>query len=161
MRKIRKAFSMLIAIFIIVLLSLIATYVYYSSSLITKEGTIMYQEEQAKILARSFTEYAVLAVSSNNRTMAPCLDKISSTIGNPDSGQGYKVEVYITYIGNLRYVGTCQHTAAILPNTDGDSLSVILDVYVKYKDIQNASLYNGYQNSVPWQTYHRRSIQKI
>ena len=162
MRKLRKAFSMLVAIFIIVFLSLIATYIYYSSSLITKEGIIMYQEEQAKILARSYTEYAILAISGNNRNSGQCINEINAKIGNdPYHGQGYLVKVYITYIGNQKYINNCRNKAATLPNNDIDSLSVIIDVYVDYKDYTHRSNIGSFSRYIPWTVYHRRSIQKI
>lgn len=164
MMKQRSGFSMLVAIFTIMLLSLVAGYIFYASSSISKEGSIQYQREQAMVLARSYTEYAVLAISGNNRSVK-CLNEINANIGiDPYKGKGYVVKVYITYIGNTKYINNgdkCERIAAELSNTDVDTLSVILDVYVDYKDIQNPSLYNGNENLVPWQVYHRRSIQKI
>ena len=164
MIKLRSGFSMLVAIFVILMLSLVATYIFYASSSIAKEGTIQYQREQAMVLARSYTEYAVLAISGNDRSVK-CLNEINANIGSdPYKGKGYVVKVYITYIGNTKYINSgdkCAKIAAELSNTDVDTLSVILDVYVDYKDIQNPNLYNGNANLVPWQVYHRRSIQKI
>ncbi len=162
MRKFRSGFSMLVAIFVILLLSMVASYIFYSSSAITKEGALQYQSEQARLLARSYTEYAVLAVSGNDRTTGNCINEINANIGsNPAMGLGYSIHVDITYIGNQRYIQYCAHKAAQLSNLDTDTLSVIVDVYVKYKDIQQRSLYNGNANSVPWQVFHKRSIQKI
>jgi len=165
MRKFRKGFSMIMAIFVIVLLSLVASYIFYTSATITKEGTVQYQNAQAKIYARSFTEYAVLAVMGNSdrSTPAKCIKEINSDIGSdPAKGQGYRIHVDITYIGNQKYIGNCSNIASALNNNDVDTLSIIVDVYVKYKDLQNASLYNPtFTNFVPWQVYHRRSIQKI
>ncbi len=164
MTKLRSGFSMLVAIFVILMLSLVASYIFYASSSIAKEGSIQYQRDQAMILARSYTEYSVLAISGNNRKIQ-CLNEINARVGNnPNQGRGYVVKVYITYIGNSKYINNgdkCNKIAAELANTDIDTLSVILDVYVKYKDIQNPNLYNGNANLVPWQVYHRRSIQKI
>ena len=161
--KRRKGFSLLVAIFTIVLVSLVAAYIFYVSSATAKEGTIQYQKEQAELLARSYTEYAVMAISANNRDGANiCIDNISATIGsNPAQGQGYRVRVVITYIGNERYVNRCSYVAAQLNNSDVDTLSAIIDVYVEYRDISHPSLFNGYINYVPWQRYHKRSIQKI
>ncbi len=161
MKKLRSGFSMLVAIFTIVVISLVASYIFYASASINKEGEIQYQKEQAMLLARSYTEYAVMAVSANNRNIN-CINNINATIGtNPAIGQGYKVEVKITYIGNQKYIYKCLRKAATLSNSDIDTLSVIIDVYVRYRDRSNASLYNRYSSFVPWFTYHKRSLQKI
>ena len=154
MIKMKKAFSLLIAIFTILLLSLVASYIYYTSSSIAKEGELQYQEAEAKILARSYTEYAILALTGNNPIFT-CIDEIKADIGNPDSAQGYKVIVNITYIGNNKYINKCSNIAYMLSDSDEDTLSVILDVYVKYKEHSIGTLYT------PWRVYHKRSLQKI
>lgn len=160
MTNLRSGFSMLVAIFTIVLLSLVASYIFYASSSITKEGNLQYQKEQAILLARSYTEYAVMAVSANDRTNK-CIDTINTDIGTPDSGNGYKVYVKITYIGNNKYINKCKSIAANLNDTDIDTLSIIVDVYIKYKDILNPTYGTSKQKYIPWQTYHKRSLQKI
>ena len=161
--RMRKGFSLLVAIFTIVLVSLVASYIFYVSSSTAKEGEIQYKKEQAMLLARSYTEYAVMAISANDRDgSGVCIDNINATIGtNPTQGQGYRVRVIITYIGNERYVDKCTYVAAKLSNSDVDTLSAIIDVYVEYREITHPSLFNGNINLVPWQRYHRRSIQKI
>jgi len=155
MVKLKNGFSLLVAIFTILLLSLISSYIFYASSSIAKEGGIQYQQEQARLLARSYTEYAVLAISGNNRNTT-CIDEIEADIGSPITGQGYKIKINITYIGNNKYTSTCSHKAFTLADTDEDTLSVILDVYVKYKDSLHPFILNA-----PWQVYHKRSLQKI
>jgi len=172
MIKLRKAFSMMVAIFTMLVLSIVATYIFYSSSSIAKEGEIQYKREQAILLARSYTEYAVMAIMGNSdrSSAAKCLTEIHAIIGKDansvDVGLGYKVKVVITYIGNAKYIQNCSRVAAILPDPPAapDSLSAIVDVYVSYRDWSNSKLYNGSateKQNVPWQTYHRRSIQKI
>jgi len=172
MMKLRNAFSMMVAIFTILMLSIVATYIFYSSSSITKEGEIQYKREQAMLLARSYTEYAVMAIMGNSDRSTPnkCLTEINAIIGKDansvDRGLGYKIKVVITYIGNAKYIQNCSRVAAILqdPPNDPDTLSAIIDVYVSYREWANDRLYNGtltQQQKVPWQTYHRRSIQKI
>lgn len=156
----RKGFSMVVAIFTIILMSIVASYIFYASGTISKEGAIQYKREQAMLLARSYTEYAVMAIAANNRDVA-CLNEINATAlgSNPSIGNGYDINVKISYIGNAKYIASppkdCARVVAQLQNppNDPDALSVILDVYVKYKDSAN-------QNE-PWQTYHRRSLQKI
>ena len=157
MIKLRNGFSLLVAVFTILLLSLVSSYIFYASSSIAKEGGIQYQQEQARLLARSYTEYAVLAISGNNRDKTKkCIDEITADIGTPDTGQGYRIKINITYIGNKKYTYYCSHKAFTLAGSDEDTLSVILDVYVKYKD----SLHQEISNA-PWQVYHKRSLQKI
>ena len=162
MRK-RAGFSLLVAIFTIVLMSLVAAYIFYASSLSSKVGNLQYQKEQAQLLARSYTEYAVMAISANNRQASNvCIDNINATVGtNPAQGQGFRVRVEISYIGNAKYVSRCLHVVKQLDNADIDTLSAIIDVYVEYRDISHPSLFGKYIKYVPWQTYHKRSIQKI
>ncbi len=162
--RMRDGFSLLVAIFTIVLISLVGAYIFHASSATVKEGELQYKKEQAMLLARSYTEYAVMAITANKRNGASkdCIDKINGNIGsNPTLGQGYRVRVEITYIGNQRYVNKCTNIAATLSNSDVDTLSAIIDVYVEYREITHPDLYNGNINLVPWQTYHKRSIQKI
>ncbi len=161
MIKLRRGFSMLVAIFTIVVISLVASYIFYASATVNKEGQLQYQKEQAILLARSYTEYAVMAISANDRSIK-CIDNINATIGSdPSIGLGYAVEVKITYIGNQKYIKNCQRKAIMLQDSDTDTLSAIIDVYVKYRDRGNESLYNNYKQYVPWFTYHKRSLQKI
>jgi len=164
MRKFRDGFSMLVAIFVIMMLSLVASYIFFASNSTTKTGTIQYQAEQAKLYARSFTEYAILAATGNDRNNTnQCISTINSTIGNdPALGQGYQIRVDLTYIGNgTNYnLTNCANVAA--NNVSTDSLSIIVDVYVQYKDYQQVSAAKpADQPNVPWTTYHRRSIQKL
>ena len=162
----RKGFSLLIAIFTIVLISVVASYIFYASSSIAKEGSLQYQQAQARLLARSYTEYAVLAISGNNRELMPysCIKKIKADIGFPDGGQGYKVEVDITYIANEKYITHCPADTPIAAKLVGDktdTVTVILDVYVKYTDSMHPGLDINNPNQIPWHTYHKRSLQKI
>ena len=179
MMRLRSAFSMIVAIFVIVMLSIVASYIFYASSSVAKEGDIQYKREQAMLLARSYTEYAVLAIMGNgdrnNTANNYCLTNINAIIGNSqadvNSGLGYQVDVVITYIGDSKYLSNrcvdannINRIAAQSPAVQTDSLSAIIDVYVRYKDWSNNAL-NGANAvnaaNVPWQTYHRRSIQKI
>ena len=170
MYKQRKAFSMLVAIFVIMILSLVASYIFYANSTTAKVGQLQYQRAQAMLLARSYTEYAVLAIQGHNRNVnSGCVNKIVTDIGaNPEQGQGFKVIVKISYIGNQKYIQNCGAKTAQLANPNitnqtapEDTLMAIVDVYVKYKDMQHQGLSAGANNSVPWHTYHRRSLQKI
>lgn len=144
----RSGFSMITAIFLIVIMTTVAMFVMNLSGKIVKSTTIQYQREQAMLYAKSYTEYAVLAVTGNDRS-TNCLSTITGTIGG-----GYSIRTHIAYIGPAGVIGSCANTRKLSTNvtTAKTPLTVIIDAYVDYQDQDNAA-----------QTYtvHRRSVQKI
>lgn len=158
----RKAFSMLTAIFVIVIMSAIGIMVMSLTGKIIKETTTQYQREQAVLLAKSYTEYAIMAVMSNDRNdtagVNDCIEDIDGRIGaDVNNGQGYLINTRIAYIAdsNAR-VGTCAGTRILDDSgitTPESALNIIIDVYVRYRDPDNSF--------APWVTYHRRTLQKI
>lgn len=156
----RKAFSMLTAIVVIVLMATVAMLVMSLTGKIVKETTAQYQKEQAALLAKSYTEYAILAVMSNDRTV-DCIENIDGRIGvNVNNGQGYLINTRVAYIAdsNAR-VNTCAATRILDDSgitTVESALSVIIDVYVRYRDPDHPTV-----STAPWVTYHRRTLQKI
>ncbi len=152
----RKAFSMLTAIFIIVLMASVAAFIMNLSGKMVKGTTAQFQREQSMLLAKSYTEYAIMAVTANEHNSSNCLNNISG--GSGDLGGGnylYNIDVNISYIGNTNLDGNCN----ILSNsviTEKSPLSIIVDVFVKYKDMDHPA-----GAASPDITYHRRSLQKI
>lgn len=159
----RKAFSLLTAIFVIVLMATVAMLVMNLSGKIVKETTAQYHKEQAILLAKSYTEYAIMAVMSNDRnaTGNDCIENIDGRIGaNVNAGQGYLVNTRVAYIAdsNTR-VSTCAATRILDDSgitTAESALNIIVDVYVRYRDPDHPNIANA-----PWVTYHRRTLQKI
>jgi len=181
----RHAFSMVTSIFVIVIMATVAMLVMNTSGKIVKETTIQFKKEQAMLLARSYTELAVLAVTDHNRTIAnDCIEDIDGVVNalTPGSapaagvrstnGGGYAVETRIYYIGkNLpcsqarklndstdpkRSSTTLTSTAYDDPGKPDAISAIIVDVYVKYKDPASDTPARS-----PWITYHRRTLQKI
>ncbi len=161
--KQRKAFSMITAIFIIVLMSAVASMVMSLTGKMIHETTTQYHREQAALLAKSYTEYAILAVMSNDRnaTGNDCIEDIDGRIGDDvNNGEGYLINTRIAYItdSNAR-VSTCAGTRILYDTgitTVESALNVVVDVYVKYKDPDHPTV-----STAPWITYHRRTLQKI
>ena len=152
----RKAFSLLTALFVIVLMATVAILVMNLSGKMVKGTTAQYQREQAALLAKSYTEYAIMAVTANDRNASNCLSDIDGTVGSaPASGNGYRIRARIAYIGHNAEVGSCPSIRVFSSsvNTDNSPLNIIVDVYVEYKDPDNTS--------GPWVTYHKRTLQKI
>ena len=157
----RKAFSMVTAIFVIILMATVAVLVLNMAGKIVKETTAQYQKEQAVLLAKSYTEYAIMAVMSNDRNASDCIENIDGRIGaSVNTGEGYLVNTRIAYIAdNNARVGTCAATRILDDSgitTPESALSIIVDVYVRYRDPDHPNIANA-----PWITYHRRTLQKI
>ncbi len=151
--KMRSAFSMLTAIFLIVIMATISIFVMSLSGKVVKATTAQFQHEQAVLYAKSYTEYAILAVTGHDRS-TKCLQTVTGTIS---AGGGYSIRTHIAYIASASELGTCaggvrQLNNAALVTTD-TPLTIIIDAYVDYSDLDNPS--------GPLLTVHRRTVQKI
>jgi len=180
----RNAFSMITAIFVILIMATVAILVMSTSGKIIKETSIQFRKEQAMLLARSYTELAVLAVTNYNRnTSSDCIEDIDGVVNalipgdspatgvSSTNGGGYDVQTRIYYLGNNL---PCSNSRKLNDSTDtsrsntvistdyndtssSDAIAgIIVDVYVRYKD-PDVSTPSG----SPWITYHRRTLQKI
>jgi len=158
----RKAFSMLIAIVVIVLMATVAMLIMSISGKTVRETTAQFQREQAALLAKSYTEYAIMAVTANDRNSTGsgsyCLSDIDGTIGSPDDGEGYNIRIRIAYIGLASEVNSCAGTRIFsnTVNTTESPLNIIVDAYVEYKEPDHPDSSNA-----PYITYHKRTLQKI
>jgi len=164
----RAGFAMLLALAVIITLSIIASLVMNVSAKTVTETTAQYQREQAAILARSYTEYAIMAVTANDRTADDCVEDIIARVGpDPLHGQGYEVRINIAYIVDKNDVNltNCAATRRLYNNnivTTRTPLNIIVDAYVKYKDLDDPRMTGANSFSrVPWKVYHRRTLQKI
>ena len=156
----RKAFSMITAIFMILLMSTVAIFIFNLSGKIVKETTNIYQKEQAVLIAKSYTELAIMTVMANDRNgTSVCVDSLNGVVGPAGAstnGQGYQVRTRIGYIGSTADIASCVGTRQFGNPASGNELNIIVDVYVEYKDISQAT-----PSTSPWITYHRRTLQKI
>ena len=155
----RKAFSLLTAIIVIVLMASVSAFVMSLSASMTRATTSQFQREQAMLYAKSYTEYAIMAVMANDRSAAgQCLSDIDGTIGDPTNGMGYEVNVRIAYISNSTEVSNCAGTrqldTTVVTNTS--PLTIMIDTYVKYKEPDHPDPTNA-----KYITYHKRTLQKI
>jgi len=149
-QKSRKAFSLITAIFVIVLMSSVAMYIMNISGKMVKETTTQYHREQSMLLARSFTEYAVMSVTANEHNSTNCLNTISGTSGL------YSINANISYIGNGELDSSCARRLSTTVATPKSPLNVIIDVFVSYKDQDYPD-----PDNAPHITYHKRSLIKI
>jgi len=155
----RKAFSMLTAIVVIVLMAGVTSLVMNLSGKIVKETSAQYRKEQSILLAKSYTEFAILAIQGHNMAANGCLSTISGLINstalnnnNPngaDRGEGYFVTVRMQYIGLP--AGLCDDATENTISTSSDA-SILVDVNVRYRDLEAT---NQFVN------YNRRTLQKL
>jgi len=176
----RKAFSMITAIFVIVIMATLAAFVLNLSGKITQTTAAQYRQEQAALLARSYTELAVLAVINHdrNQTTPSCIEDIDGAVnglipGGPVTGNsggssgGYKVETRIYYLGDGL---PCSETRKLNDSTNANNsatklqtdynntaasdaiAAILVDVYVSYKNPDSPT------HKI---TFHRRTLQKI
>ncbi len=155
----RKAFSMLTAIFVIVLMATVAAFILNLSGKMVKGTVAQFQREQSVLLAKSYTEYAIMAVTANEHNLSTCLNNIrGSAIDDGSGGYIYTIDANISYIakpGVLHTTG-CVRKLATDVNTVDSPLNIIVDVFVSYRDLDHPS-----PSSAPWITYHKRTLQKI
>ena len=148
----RKAFSMFTAIVVIVLMASVGAFVMSLSGKMVKTTTAQFQREQAMLLAKSYTEYAIMAVMTND-VSSHCLDNITGS-----ALRDYHITVNISYIGNSTRVpntGTkaCTNILSNAVTFSKSPINIIVDVYVRYKDLDSGN--------TNWITYHKRTLQKI
>ena len=158
----RKAFSMITAIFLIVLMGTVAAFVMNLSGKMVKETTTQYKKEQAILFAKSYTEFAIMAATAQN-----CIQNIQANIGAaPLVGNGYHIEVQAQYIGNdlANPPANCPNTVGLnaINNAQSRGAILLLDTYVHYRDPADPNALAG----VNWANnrglvYHRRTLQRL
>ena len=90
LNNMRYGFSMITAIFVILLLSSVGAFIVNLSGKTVKDTTFQYKKEQSALLAKSYTELAIMGVTANDATNGTnCLEEITGTVGgDPTEGEG-------------------------------------------------------------------------
>jgi predicted Zn-dependent protease len=139
----RSGFSMLTAIGIMVLIATVMTLMVMLSTTSADKTANIYVKEQSHFLARSATEYALLAASAHNYGGANCLENVNV------SYDIYTINVSLTYIGtNLPCTANRELGAAV--QTAGSVGTVIVDTEVIFPVTATQNV-----------RYVRRTLQKL
>jgi len=147
--KNRNGFAMIMAIFFMILIATLLTYMLSSTAETAKRTTNSYLNEQAQLLAKSAVEYAILEVSGVNRA-AGCLRSITSTYPNTGATAVFDINVTINYYG-LGAACAGMGTAGDIQTAESNG-TMLIDVYVS----DNVAL----DLTEPIR-YHRRTLQKL
>jgi len=156
--KHKKAFSMVTAIFVIVIMATVTALIMNVTGKTIKSTTSQYQKEQAQLLARSYTELAILyALYYDRNSTNSCLEKITDHFGEANPN-GYDIDIRIKYIGKNSALTNCSASnviATLNGNTGFDNtISLVIDTYINYKDFDDPTSDRNI-------TFHRRTLQKL
>lgn len=150
----RSGIAMIMAIAFLVIVSGMLAVMLNLSSVTSKKTEQLYFKEQAQLLARSASEYALLAISGHNRAAGGCVQTINSVY--PNVAPIFNITTNIQYIGLTGNPAGCNFVPTpfpsgnpIAPESEGMAL---IDVYVTSIE---ANLNIGETIS-----YHRRVLQK-
>lgn len=147
--------AMFAAIAFLLVMATIAALMVSMTTLTTKRGTDLYFQEQAHLLAKSATEYALLAISGHSiPATGNCINRINSTYDGI-----YDINTTIRYIGRgfpsapgacdmLKYASGGDINNILTDESNG---TVIIDVYVTAPSDQTGA---------ERVKFHRRTMQK-
>jgi type II secretory pathway pseudopilin PulG len=173
----RRAFSLVTAIFVMILMASIAALVFNLSGKAVQSTALQYRQEQAALLAKSYTELAILAILNYDReTNGKCIENIDGIVQSVDigasppsgatsaNGGAFEVQTRIYYIGNnmtkcssSRWLNNGSAITTNYNNIAGavhtDALAaVIIDVYGRYKDPNMYAAYLEAHGTAPTTT---------
>jgi len=158
----RNGFAMIMAIFFMIVIATLLTYMLATTTETAKRTTNTYVNEQAQLLAKSAVEYALLRVSAHNRrgadnTVGTADDSCINTLNfsYPDNTSPiFDIQVDIAYFGFGPYNATVSNCTTMANNisTPESNGTMRIDVYVS----DNAGL--GLSEPI---RYHRRTLQKL
>jgi hypothetical protein len=149
--KIRSGVAMIIAIAFLLITAVLMAIMINMTSQTTKRTGDIYFQEQAHLLAKSATEFTLLAISGHNRAGGNCLTNINAQYPNAASPI-FDINTTIRYIGLAGLGGTCA-TSSLINNitTPESNGTIVIDTYVTTS--ANVLLTEQVR-------FHRRTMQK-
>ncbi len=151
----RNGFAMIMAIFFMILIATLLSYMLSTTTETAKRTTNIYVNEQAQLLAKSAVEYALLRVSGVPRSTTSCVNGFNAQYPQSGANAIFDINVSIRYFGFGDYgsgaVTSCNNIVGAISTPESNG-TMLIDVYVT----DNASL----NLSEPIR-YHRRTLQKL
>lgn len=143
----RRGFTLIAAIFFVVIASSICMLALSIATTSVRQNSEIYLREQSELVARAATEYAVLAVLSNDfyKAGAVCIGDKNNPIKG-EFGELFTFEVFVKYFGDM---GVCSGDAVAV--TGLNQGTVLLDVFVSSKPGKASNPIN----------FHKRTLQKL
>ncbi len=153
-KNMRKGIAMLIAIAFLLITAVLMAIMVNMTALTTKRTGDIYFQEQAHLLAKSATEFALLAISGHDRgtgAASNCLTNIN--IKYPPPNAGNPNDYFYDINATIRYIGLNCNSNSLVNNisTPESNGTIIIDTYVTTTD---------YVNLTEPVRFHRRTMQK-
>ena len=145
----RRGFGLITAIVIMITVATLMTLMIGLSSTSVKVTLDLYLKEQAELLSRSATEYALLAISGHENNVS-CIENIN--IAYPETNPTHEANVTIWYLGRGLPVASCDNVLSNSIDTNESNLTVIIDTVVSVNQVNT-----GITEPI---RVHRRTIQK-
>ena len=148
----RRGFTLIAAIFFVVIASSICMLALSIASTSVKQNSEIYLREQSELVARAATEYAMLAIISNDFSIT-CLGNQSKNASedNPIAGEFGDLltfKVYVKYFGDMG--DACKNKDAVIVKGINQG-TIMLDVFVSSKPGKASNPIN----------FHKRTLQKL
>ena len=148
----RRGFTLIAAIFFVVIASSICMLALSIATTSVKQNSEIYLREQSELVARAATEYAILAIISNDFSTT-CLGNQSENASedNPISGEFgelFTFKVYVKYFGDMG--DACKNKDAVIVKGANQG-TIMLDVFVGSKPGKASNPIN----------FHKRTLQKL
>lgn len=124
----KKGFSLIAAIFFIILISTIALTSLSIATMSAREAPNILLNQQAELLARSATEYAIMNIQQNDYNKG-CPESVKEiNLNYPSKSPIFNVKVQIYYLNSALHCGDNVISSTAL--TGDDKLASIIDVHV-------------------------------
>jgi hypothetical protein len=145
----KKGIAMIIAIAFLLITAVLMAIMVNMTAQTTKRTADIYLQEQAQLLAKSATEFVLLAISGHDRDINSCLTNINivSPTGNFD------INTTIRYIGLASLGGSCNGADSLIDSisTPESNGTILIDTYVTTTALARVT--------EPIR-FHRRTMQK-
>ena len=162
--SLRPAFSMITAIFMILLMASVAAFVMNLSGKIVQETTAQYRKEQAILLAKSYTEFAIMAATAQDCAPRGINASVGTTTAKTRQGEGYRIRVETRYIGrNSQCVNNRIRAGGDITTASSIDGTILIDVFVRYRNPEDSNALDDttWVNDRRGITYHRRTLQRL
>ena len=151
----RSGFSLLMALLFLVLIATISALSLSLSTQSVKQTSDIHFKNQAELLLRSGTEFALLAMSGHDYANDGCISNINIMYPNNNPAtHTHDININIMYIGNSFRGPTCIQLGRNI-DTNESNRTVIIDTFVSTNPLLTTNGVISEQIRM-----HRRSIQK-